>query len=125
MVIVDTSVLIDHIRQIGKSESFLEKILADITESDFAISILSIQELYQGQSTRDEIKEQQLLDILSKFEILPYTYEVAKLAGEIARDHNLIEFPDAAIASTALIHQSPLLTLNKKDFLKVKGLAIL
>jgi predicted nucleic acid-binding protein len=48
---------------------------------------------------------------------VPYTYETAKLAGEIARDlERPIELADAAIAATTIINRGELLTINKKDF---------
>ena len=61
-----------------------------------------------------------------KLEQLPHSYEIAKLAGEIARDlKRPIELADAAIAATAVINQASLFTLNEKDFQGIKPLEIL
>lgn len=123
MVILDTSIVIDHLRQPKKKKSHLVKIAKQRPKETLALSIVSIQELYEGQSTKDEEKEQYLLATIAPLKILPYTYEVARLAGEIARDlGHTIELADAAIAATAIVNGAELLTLNKKDFRGVKGL---
>ena len=58
--------------------------------------------------------------------ILPYSYEVAQMAGRIARDHKQpIEFPDAAIAATAIVNNASLFTLNQKDFKGIKELELM
>jgi predicted nucleic acid-binding protein len=63
--------------------------------------------------------------VLELYQLMPYNYEIAKLAGEIVRDNkNLVEFPDAAIAATALVNEAELLTLNKKHFAGIKGLEL-
>lgn len=54
---------------------------------------------------------------MGPLKILPYTYEVARLAGEIARDMGRpIDFADAAIAATAIVQGASLFTLDKNDF---------
>ena len=86
---------------------------------------MSIQELYEGQSTRDPVIEKNLLSTLALLEILPYNYEVAKLAGEIARDiKRSIDLADVAIAATAILNHAELATLNKKDFLGIDDLEL-
>jgi predicted nucleic acid-binding protein len=91
-----------------------------------AISMLTVQELYEGRSTRDAQQEQYLLATISPLKILPYNYEVAKLAGEIARDVDRpIELADAGIAATAILNGGELFTLNLKDFTGVDNLRLL
>lgn len=125
MVILDTNVIIDHLRQIGK-KSYLLRLAEKIPKQTVALSMVSVQELYEGQSIKIEQREQTLLATISPLKILPYTYEIAKLAGEIARDLGRpISIADAAIASTAIINGCELATLNKKDFLGIKDLELL
>ena len=52
--------------------------------------------------------------------ILPYTEEVAKKAGILARDNQSLA--DLAIAATAIVYKTPLATLNAKHFSSLKGL---
>lgn len=126
MVVIDTNIIIDHLRQKGSPESLLNKLVAQIELTEAAISIISIQELFAGQSTKDKEIEEWILKIINPYKILPYTFEVAKLAGEIDRDSkNQMDFPDAAIAATAILNKAKLLTLNKKDFEGIKGLKLI
>ena len=124
MVILDTGIIIDHLRLAKNSQnSILIRIVKQKPKETLALSIISVQELYEGQSTQDEDKEQALLATISPLRILPYTYEVAELAGKIARDlKQSIELADAAIAATAITNGCQLLTLNKKDFANIKNL---
>lgn len=123
MVVLDTSVIIDHLRRPKKTESPLIKIARKKPKESLAISIVSIQELYEGKTTRNSEKEKTLLAVIAPLKVLPYTYEVAQLAGEIARDLDRpIELADVAIASTAILNGAQLFTLDKKDFLGIKGL---
>src|SRR3990167_4753302 len=122
MVIIDTSIIIDHLRQ-PANRSRLLWFLKKHHKETLGISIISIQELYEGQSTLDEEKEKDLLATIAPLKIFPYTYEVAKKAGEIAQDlARAIELADATIAATAIIENANLFTLDKNDFKGIKNL---
>lgn len=123
MVILDTNIIIDHLRRSVARGSVLAKLAQDRPQEALAISVISIQELYEGQSTLEEKREKDLLSTVSPLRMLSYTFEVAKLAGEIARDHRTpIDLADAAIAATTILNNGELLTLNKKDFQGIKDL---
>ena len=95
-------------------------------KESLAVAMITIQELYIGTSTTNEQAEQLLLATITPLKILAYTYEIAQLAGEIARDiKRPIEFADAAIAATAIVNGFQLATLNKKDFAQIEGLEII
>ena len=122
MVILDTNIIIDHLRQPPK-KSKLIKFLERHPEESLGISIISIQELYEGKSTKSREKENQLLSTINSLEIIPYTYDVAKLAGSIARDLDRpIGLADMTIAATTILNVGELFTLNKKDFLGIENL---
>jgi predicted nucleic acid-binding protein len=125
MVILDTSIIIDHLR-LPITRSKLAHIVKKHPQEEFAISLLTIQELYQGQSTRKQTQEADLVTVLASLKVLPYTYDIAKLAGTLARDLSQpIELADAAIAATALAHHCPLYTLNTKDFDTIPNLVLI
>ena len=87
---------------------------------------MTIQELYEGRSTRDSQKEDYLLATITPLRILPYTFEVAQLAGQLARDlPRPIELADAAIAATAIVNGAELGTLNPKDFSGIPQLELM
>jgi len=120
MVVLDTSIIIDHLRQ--KTTDSLLRRLAVKYKNQLAISVVTLQELYEGQSTRDQIKENYMLSIITPLKILPYTEEVAKLAGILARDNkSSADLADLAIAATAVVYKTPLATLNTKDFTSIKN----
>ena len=125
MVVLDTNIIIDHLRQSPNKETLLKSIARKTQKEDLAISVLTVQELYEGKSTRDEEKEAYLLATIIPLRILPYTYEVAQLAGKIARDaKHPLEFSDAAIAATAITYGASLLTLNRQHFTSIPELEI-
>lgn len=126
MVVLDTNIIIDHLRLPKGSETAFIKVARQRSKDSFAVSIISIQELYQGKSSREVSKTKDILDILNSLQILPYTFDTAKLAGEITRDSTYpIQFADAAIAATTIINSAQLLTLNKKDFQVIKELGVI
>lgn len=126
MVILDTDIVIDCIRQPGNKNTPLVKLLQSVKPQDVAISVITIQELYVGESSKEIQKEEFFLKLISKLALLPYDYKIAKMAGEIMRDiRPRIQFADAAIAATAILNKARLLTLNKKDFKGIKKLKLI
>jgi predicted nucleic acid-binding protein len=127
MVLIDTNIIIDHLRlQDTQQDSRLMVLAKHNPKEILAISVVSVQELYEGRSTRDPQKEQYLLATMSPLTILPYTYEIAKRAGEIARDlQRSIELADALIAATAIQNNCFLATINTKDFQGIPQLSLL
>jgi predicted nucleic acid-binding protein len=127
MVVLDTSIIIDHLRLKNvHNQSMLEKIAHTLPKEALCISVITVQELYEGLSTRDIEKEKYLLSTISPLRIIPYTYEIAQKAGEIARDLSRpIETADAAIAATAIINGADFATINTKDFRGISELALL
>jgi predicted nucleic acid-binding protein len=123
MVILDTNIIIDHLRQNQKQDTLLLKIAQKISKESLAFSIISLQELYEGRSTRQREQEEYLLLTITPLKILSYTYEISQLAGEIARDREKpIEFADAAIAATAIVNGASIFTLGRKDFEDINNL---
>lgn len=123
MVILDTSIIIDHLRQFGEQETELMRIAKKIARENLAVSVISVQEIYEGKSTKNKEKEKDFLLTISPLKILPYTYEIAQMAGEIARDlKSPIEFADAVIAATAIVNGALLFTLDQKHFKNISGL---
>ena len=124
MVVLDTNIIIDHLRQTGKGDTLLLKIAQALPKETLALSVITLQELYEGKSTRKVEKEEYLLATIAPLRMLSYTYEIAELAGKIARDRERpIEFADAAIAATAIISDAQLFTLDKTDFKGIGDLA--
>lgn len=125
-MILDTNIIIDHLRQAKTQDTYLIRIAHKIGPDQLAISVITVQELYEGISTRDAHKETVLLSVIAPLTIFPYTYEVACGAGQIARDlAHPITFADAAIAATAIMNNTSLYTLNRKHFTGIKDLKLI
>lgn len=119
-IVIDTNVIIDHLRQEEKSE--LEIILED---QNFVplISVATIQELFAGQSSKIIKEEKKIRKILTWFKTISINQEIGEFAGKIMRDIvGIIQFADAQIAATAILEKALLLTKNKKDFANIKGI---
>lgn len=126
MVVLDTSIIIDHLRTATSGESHLLHLAKAKPKETLALSVISVQELYEGHSTRNKEKEKSLLATIAPLGILPYTYETAKLAGQIARDlGRTVELADAAIAATTIFHNAQLYTLDKRGFAGIRDLELL
>jgi len=67
---------------------------------------------------------QNLESLLSNLTVIPLTLEISKQAGRL-RALNSLPTIDAIIAATALSEKLPLVTLNPKDFKRVKKLKLL
>ena len=63
MVILDTNIIVDHLRlREGNEDSQLIAIVKKNPKESLAISMITVQELYEGKSTKDSQKEQFLLE---------------------------------------------------------------
>lgn len=122
-MIVDTSVIIQHIRT---KDKFSTVFYQYIKQSNISISSVTSYELYIGATTIE--KEDSVDTLLQGIEVLPFTDLIAVKAAEIflqlKAKNQLIEFRDIFIAATCITHNLPIATLNKKHFERIEGLAI-
>jgi len=125
VVVLDTSIIIDHLRLPPGKDTHLKRAVRSEGKENLAIAMITVQELYEGKSTKDTQKEEYFLATISPLRLLPYTYEVAQLAGEIARDlSGPIQLADAAIAATAIVNGAELFTLDQNGFRGIKELEL-
>ena len=114
-VVVDTSVLIDHLRGLDDAR----QVLADLVDADehLAGSVLTRMEIHAGARSSERASIQALLDVV---EWIPVTVDVADRAGELARQylrsHPGIDAVDYVIAATTEQVRGRLLTRNVKHF---------
>lgn len=123
-MVADTGVFIEHLRAKDKLSTTLYK-LADGVE--IYLSSVTLYELHMGATTPEKVKDVET--ITESFITLPFTDQVAQKAAEIyhllRRRNQMIEFRDIFIAATCLVHDLPILTLNKKHFKRIDSLKIL
>lgn len=122
-LVLDSSVLIDHLRGNEETTSFLE---AQGRHGVLYVPSLVAWELWKGASTPRQ--RSGLVDLLSNLEVDPFTAALAELAGELMR--RLVgqgQRPpsfDLLIASHALLRDIPLATKDR-DYRGIPGLRLL
>lgn len=123
-VLIDTSVIIDHLRKRDKQKSMLFTI-AD--RFDLFVSSITVFELYAGAT--DERKKKDVETIISSAEVIPFSTDIAKEAGELylllKKENQMLEIKDIFIAATAVIGNLPIVTLNRDHFERVKKIELL
>lgn len=122
-ILIDTSVIIEHLRKQDKQSTMLYRIAAQY--SLFTSSIVEF-ELWSG--ALDKQKQNDLHVVLQFCTSIPFTTDVAKQAAVIFRSlrqqNQMIEIRDIFIAATAIEFNLPLLTLNQKHFVRVPKLQL-
>lgn len=108
-VLVDTDVFIDHLRGAVELKPGRNRL---------HYSVVTRAELFAGNSATDLVSQ-----LLAPFRELAVDRSVAERAGRVVREFQL-RMPDALIAATALENRLTLMTRNRKDFDKVRGLRI-
>lgn len=122
-VLVDSSVLIDFLRVKDKQTTNFFSLVSN--NHQLYTSVIVHTELFAGRSVWESKRAfSELSDLFSGIKILPLTEEISQKAGEIKTRFDL-DIIDAIIASTALLTNLDLATLNIKDFKKVPGLKLL
>jgi len=123
-VVVDTSILIDHLRQ--KSDQFIRLTeLQDEGKIKILIPYIVVTELFVGKSTKKKKIERGLNKLFKNFELIGMSYKSAKIAGELIREHASInDAYDLLIAAIALEKKAYVSTLNVKHFKPIKGLKL-
>lgn len=117
-VVLDTSIIIDHVR--GRNESLIKLLkLQEEKKVKLVVPAVVIFEFYSGLSLRKRnvFKKSELL--FSKFKLMAVDEEIAKLAARINRKQKLyqkIGAVDLLIGATALSYSAFLATKNTKDF---------
>ena len=122
MVVLDTNILIDHLR-LGDKSRLLISLREKLKVANLSVCMVTVQELFAGTSSTKQ--EDEILTLIASLKVWPYGHDVAKLAGEIEMDVKKdIEFADAVIAATCLANDCQLATLNKKDFAGIERLEL-
>jgi predicted nucleic acid-binding protein len=106
--LLDTDVLVDHIRGHRRLDT-----------RDAAVSVITRTELFAGREREEEAVDALLEDCQE----VGVDEPIARRAGRIQRSTGL-QIADALIAATALEHQLPLMTRNRRHFERVSGLTL-
>ena len=121
VIVVDTSVLIDHLRGRAKARDVL---LRAVSEGQvLAASVLTRVEVMAGVRSDERRATGTLFSVL---QWLPVTEAIAEEAGLLARryrgSHGAIDVVDYVVAASAQVHDAAVWTLNVKHFPMVEGI---
>jgi len=126
MYVLDTNTLIYFFKGLG---AVSEHLLAH-SPKDIAIPSIVLFELEIGiaRSTSPQKRKQQLQEMTSLVQILPFGYSEASTAASIRIDlerQGLLIGPyDILIAATAVSNKGVLVSHNTKEFRRIKGLSL-
>lgn len=121
-LVLDTSIIIDYLRNGKVGVEFFNKVAEDTV---FFIPTIVIFELFSGQSTKDPQKLKKIIDFIEYFQKIELTETIAQKAGEIYRDlSSTLQPPDYIIAASALETGGVVVTLNKKHFEPIPNLKL-
>jgi toxin FitB len=109
-VLVDTDILIDHLRGSRQFRAGGDQV---------SYSVVTRCELFAGSN----VDEPAVARLLNAFREHSVDREIAEAAGRIRREHG-VGIADALIAATALAHNSTLQTRNRKHFQAIPGLSL-
>jgi len=121
MILCDTDIIIELYRN-------NEQIIAElkiIGEENIAISVITAGELFFGALNKKELK--QIEKDIKCLDLKLIDNEISKMFYNLMLEYSLshkISIPDAFIASTAIVHDLELFTLNVKHFKFIKGLKL-
>ncbi|MCV6986457.1 type II toxin-antitoxin system VapC family toxin [Mycobacterium shinjukuense] len=114
MILVDSDVLIAHLRGVAAARDWLVSARKD---GPRAISVVSIAELVDGMRS---VERREVWRLLASFRVEPATEMIARRAGAMMRryrrGHNRIGLGDYLIAATADVRGLHLATLNVRHF---------
>lgn len=119
--LLDTSVIIEALRT-HKLNAL--RFLVTAYKGKLYISGITIAELFSGASAQDKEVEAFLRFVIDSMNVIGVDVELMITAGKL-RFFNKIAIADAIIAAGAVENGLVLVTHNRKDFRKVKGLKII
>lgn len=113
ILMLDTNIIIDYLKQKPDVVSFIEK----YGKENIVLSPFVVMEIYQGVLNKEDLNRTRKK--LKGFTTLIIDQAIIDLALQIQQQYVLshhLGIPDTLIAATALIYDLELLTYNLKDF---------
>jgi len=118
MIFLDTNILIEYLK--GNKAPINAYSLEELFISDVVI-----MELYQGARNKSDLNF--IIKEIADFKVLQTHSQIMQLSTQLLREYNLshnLKMMDAIIASTAMVYDMPLMSINKKDFKYLDGLRL-
>ncbi len=122
-VLIDTDVFIDLLRQ---QEPAAYEIARAEQLAPVAASIITRMELVTGCTSKEML--QRTAKLLRNVRWIDLDADISRVADGLVTTYHLshgLRIPDALIAATAIVYDSPLLSKNQRDFRFLTQLALL
>lgn len=124
-ILVDTSILIAHLRAKSKEKTLFEQAVEEYNQ--IYISAITAWEIEYGALRAGRPSD--LTDLLELVEVLPFGLAEARAAAKIYKElkarNREIGIRDTFIAGTCVANNLPFLTTNLEHFGRVNGLRVL
>ncbi len=120
-IIVDSSILIDHLRGFKKATQKIDELKE--SGSQCCISVITEAEVLSGKDYENEDKRKDVLDLLQFFSKINTDSGTAQKAAEFRRNYG-VSLDDCIIAATAFREKSILWTKNIEDFKRIKEIEV-
>ena len=133
-VVLDSSVTISAERRQTTVAALLLRVRTLTQEENVALSAIGMTEIVHGihranTPARADYRRRFLDELLDELTVIPYTPDIAWLAGQIDEEQtaigNIIPFPDLLIGATALHLGYSILTANLRHFRQIPHLVVI
>ena len=115
MILIDSDVLIEHLR--GNTDARDWLVQARRTSGPLAMSVISVTEIAGGMRSPERREVMRLLGSMQRFEVTEQVaWRAATLMREYRRSHSGIGLGDYLTAATALTEGLELATLNVRHY---------
>ena len=121
MYTLDTNAIIYYLDHDPAVVTLLDR-LFDHVDATFYVSTVTELELYSYPDLNDE-EEAVIKQLLTDIFVVPLDSRLARYAGYLRRLYRL-KTPDSAIAATAMLTKTTLLTRNVDDFRQIDDLKV-
>ena len=121
VILCDTNILID----LSKRNPDVIRELQAIGTANVVVSAISAGEFIFGALNKADLAK--IIKALQAITVVPVDEAISRKGVELVTQYALshtLAVPDAFIAATALVYNSPLYTLNRKDFKFIEGLRL-
>jgi len=124
IVLVDTSILIDYYRKTDKEKSVWINLVRQ--GYSFAVSAVTKYEIYAGATPNQLVFWNKIFGTVTVIAFDELSVDTAvTINSALKRKRKQIDLADLFIAATAVAHNFPLVTLNKKHFERIDTIKLI
>ncbi len=124
VILVDTSILIDYYRKTDKENSLWVSLVRQ--GYSFAVSAVSKYEIFSGANSNQLSFWENVFQSINVIPFDEFVVDTAVLLNSnLKKKRKQIDIADLFIAATAVAHNLPLTTLNKKHFERIDTLKLI